>query len=284
MICVNLWGLIPACEKNLSGTLKKLRENGADAVEGLLVPIKRDPSARGAVTSECGFGELYAESARLGLKIPSVHVFYKVRGRFMPKPSVIRSIRTLSREYGVETFAFSGAFRDKAGAEKWAAYLESIAQALQGENCRILYHNHDQELTKIQVNGEEMFALDHFMRRTSDNIMLQMDIGWAGMGTDEVALAKKYAGRIDSIHLKDFVPGSRGHFHNPDVPAKQFCAIGEGEIRTAEVLNMRHTFPSFSGMIVIDQDFSSGDLLEDIRLGIQNTKAILKETSRPLTR
>jgi len=53
------------------------------------------------------------------------------------------------------------------------------AEAQSAENCRILYHNHDQELTKIQVNGEEMFALDHFMRRTSDNIMLQMDIGWA---------------------------------------------------------------------------------------------------------
>jgi sugar phosphate isomerase/epimerase len=190
---------------------------------------------------------------------------------------VIRTIRTLSREYGVESFVFSGAFTDTKGARKWAAYLNELAGALEGENCRIVYHNHDQELNLVTVTGRTMTALDYFFSLVREDVLLQLDIGWAGNGADEVALAKQYANRIYSLHLKDFVPGARGMHHNPNIPKALFAPIGEGEIRTAEVLALCDTFPHFSGQIIIDQDFSPTDILQDLKVGYQNVNTMLHE-------
>lgn len=277
MLGVNLWGLMPLCREDLPGVLRRLKDMGAESVEGLLVPKKKDRFASGAVSTAESFGAFYAAARAAGLSVPSVHVFYRVGKRNIPLPGVISALRTLSREYGVESFAFSGAFTDAPGARKWARYMNTLARALEGEACSVVYHNHDQELHTVLVRGEEKLALDYFLELTREDVLLQLDIGWAGMGADEVALAQKHAGRIHSIHLKDFCPGSRGNYHNPQVPKDRFCPIGEGEIRTGEVLALRHTFPKFRGLVIIDQDFSAGDILEDIRLGCRNTMNYLKE-------
>ena len=51
------------------------------------------------------------------------------------------------------------------------------------------------------------------------------------------------------------------------MPKERFCAIGDGEIRTAEVLVIRNTFPHFNDSIIIDQDHSTTDILEDSLFG-----------------
>lgn len=276
MIGVNLWGLIPNSRQDLPGLLRELKKIGFDSVESMLVPRKKDPYAKGAVSTETNFGAFFREARKQGLDVKSVHVFYKVGKKMLPKSSVIRSIRTLSREYGVESFVFSGAFTDAKGARKWAAYLNDLAEALEGENCRIVYHNHDQELQAVTVKGQTMTALDYFFSLVSKRILLQLDIGWAGMGADEIQMARKYADRIHSIHLKDFVPGTRGNYHNPNVPKERFSPIGEGEIRTAEILAMVDSFPNFGGQILVDQDFSAGDMLQDLHNGYRNVKTMLQ--------
>lgn len=276
MIGVNLWGLIPNSRQDLPGLLRELKKIGFDSVESMLVPRKKDPYAKGAVSTETNFGSFYREARKQGLDVKSVHVFYKVGKKMLPKTSVIRSIRTLSREYGVESFVFSGAFADVKGARKWAAYLNDLAEALEGEPCKLVYHNHDQELQAVTVKGQTMTALDYFFSLVSKRILLQLDIGWAGMGADEIQMARKYADRIHSIHLKDFVPGTRGNYHSPNVPKERFSPIGEGEIRTAEILAMVDSFPNFGGQILVDQDFSAGDMLQDLHTGYRNVNTMLQ--------
>lgn len=127
----------------------------------------------------------------------------------------------------------------------------------------------------VTVNGRSMTALDYFFSMLREDVLLQLDIGWAGVGGDEVALAIQYADRIHSLHLKDFIPGTRGNYHNPNVPVERFSAIGAGEIRTAEVLALRDTFSNFRGHIIIDQDYSANSLLEDIRTGYWNLRTML---------
>lgn len=277
MIGVNLWGLMPTAREDLPGLLQQLKTIGFDSVESMLIPKKRDSQITGAVSTQENFKTIYNEAKKCGLTVPGVHVFYKVGNRLLPKSSVIRTIRTLSREYGVETFAFSGAFTDAKGARKWAAYLNEITDALAEEPCKILYHNHDQELNLVTVRGKTMTALEYFFDLVDQRVLLELDIGWAGNGGDEMALAKQYADRIYILHLKDFVHGSLGKHHNPDVPKELFAPIGEGAIRTKEILDMRHDFPNFCGHIIIDQDFSATDLLEDLKVGYENVRNMLKE-------
>lgn len=277
MIGVNLWGLMPDARQDLPGLLEKLKKIGFESVESMLVPRKKDPYAKGAVSTESNFGAFFREARKQGLEVKSVHVFYKVGKKMLPRSSVIRSIRTLSREYGVESFVFSGAFTDAKGARKWAKYLNDLAEALEGEPCKLVYHNHDQELRSVTVRGQTMTALDYFFSLVNESILLQLDIGWAGMRADEIQMAKLYADRIHSIHLKDFAHGTRGHYNNPNVPRECFAPIGCGEIRTAEVLAMVDAFPRFGGQILVDQDFSAGDMLQDLQTGYRNVTTMLRK-------
>ena len=168
----------------------------------------------------------------------------------------------------------SGMFGDAKGAKKWALFLKQLSELIDTNNIRILYHNHSQEFEMLQINETTMSALDYFFSLAGEKVGLQLDIGWAGVGGDELAIAQKYADRIVSIHLKDFVPGTKGNFRNENMPKDRFCAIGEGEIQTAEVLAIRDTFTQFNGSIIIDQDHSTTDILKDMRTGYQKIKAM----------
>ena len=127
----------------------------------------------------------------------------------------------------------------------------------------------------LQINETSISALDYFFSLAGEKIGLQLDIGWAGVNGNELEIAQKYANRIVSIHLKDFVPGTKGNFKNENMPKDRFCAIGNGEIRTAEVLAIRDTFTRFNGSIIIDQDHSPTDILDDIQVGYQNIQQVV---------
>ena len=139
----------------------------------------------------------------------------------------------------------------------------------------LLRHILIEEFTPVVVDGNRMTALDYFFALAGQNIWLQLDIGWAGIAGNEQEIAEKYAERIVCLHLKDFLPGTKGKYLNENMPRERFCAIGSGEIQIGQVLGMRHTFPNFKGSIIIDQDHSNTDMLDDIRLGYQNLCAIL---------
>lgn len=277
MIAVNAYGLTDVMQKDFAGTLRTLADIGFDAIEGQIVPKKHSGDLPIAVTSEESFPVFAKEAAKYGMTVPSVQVFNRKGTRFLPRKSVLRTIRFLRHECGVAEFAFNAAFTDKPGAEFWADYLSEMAEAVQGDDCRILFHNHDQELNYVDVGEERMYAMDYFFRLASPKVLLELDIGWAGNGTDEVSIAKQYSQRIRILHLKDFARGSLGKFHNPNVPKEMFTPIGEGEIRTREILDLIDSFPVFSGITMIDQDFSPGDILQDLRIGYRNVSRFLNK-------
>lgn len=276
MIGVNTYGLIRNIRENIEGTMQFLHECGFEELELVVFPTKRQWSIPGGVATEETFPLFFGEAQNKGLTVKSVHVFCTIGNIFLPTKAVIRTIRKLHKEYGVESFVFSGMFSDARHAEKWATFLKRIARNVNQEGCRILYHNHSQEFEMVEVNEKAMSALDYFFSISSDKIGMQLDIGWAGMGFDEIATAKKYAERIQSVHLKDFLPGTRGVYKNQDMPKDRFCAIGEGEIRITEVLSMLSEFPAFHGSIIIDQDYSTSDILQDLKIGYGNVNAMLQ--------
>lgn len=276
MIGVNTYGLIDIMQADFTGTLRVLVDTGFEAVEGLVVPKKDHRDLPLAITSESSFPAFAGEVKKYGMTIPSVHVFNRKGNRFLPRESVLRTVRELRHEFGVTDFVFSGAFSDAKGARFWAEYLSDLVQALQGDDCHILYHNHDHELTEICVDGEKVQAIDYFFRLLDRNVLLELDIGWAGNVSDEVVFAKRYADRIRTLHLKDFVHGSRGKYRNPYVPKELFVAIGEGEIKTKEILRLRNSLPNFSGSVIIDQDFSAGNMLEDLQTGFRNVENMMR--------
>lgn len=274
-IGVNAYGLIRRLRQDMEGTMQYLHECGFEELELVVFPVRKQWRVPTGVATEETFPLFYRNANENGLTVRSVHIFCTIGNFFLPTKAVVRTIQKLKKEYGVEYFVFSGMFEDRKHAEKWATYLKRIAKQTNGDGCRIIYHNHSQEFAKVDGGSAAISALDCFFSITGNEIGLQLDVGWAGIGADEIAAATKYANRIQSIHLKDFSSGTRGVYKNQNMPREQFCAIGEGEIQTSEVLSMIGMFPSFAGSIIIDQDFSVSDILMDLKTGYQNVHAML---------
>ena len=97
----------------------------------------------------------------------------------------------------------------RPGAEGFAKVIEG-AKAIGREAARqgmvLQYHNHDFEFAKI--DGE--FALDILYRSVGpEELQTEIDTCWVKVaGVDPTAYLRKYAGRIPTVHLKDF-SGSR---------------------------------------------------------------------------
>lgn len=272
MIGVNIYGLIQNIQENMSGTIRTIAEIGFDEVELLVSPRKEQGEIPAAIASEETIPLLIAETRKNGLQVRSAHV---LDGFLIPPEKLACYLEKLYRLYGIEAFVFSGLFKDAEGAKKWACFLRMLSEMLDAEGVQILYHNHSQEFETIQVENQEMTALDYFFSLAGEKVGMQLDIGWAGIGADELEIARKYASQIISLHLKDFTAGTKGNFRNENMPRERFCAIGNGEIRSAELLAIRHAFPKFNGSIIIDQDHSTTDILEDIRAGYQNINTML---------
>ena len=159
--------------------------------------------------------------------------------------------------------------------------MRRISDAIVPHGCRIVYHNHDDEFKQIRFRGKTVEAMEAFLTLTSPDVLLQVDIGWAGLAGDEVAIIKRYADRIMSIHLKDFYPAYKtGNYTRKNMPAEAFAPVGDGVIRTKEVLSLLDTLPHFAGTVVIDQDECGGSMLEALEDGCKNVRSILDETGR----
>lgn len=273
MIGINFFGLIKNISNDFPGTIKSIKEAGFDQVELLLVLKKRQGLFPLALTSIGSLQKVMDELHKNGLTAHSAHVFASLTP-FSSARSTAEKLKKIRKEYGIDTFVFSGMFKDAKGAEKWAKYLSAIAAEVKDDGCKILCHNHSQEFEMITVDGKEITAFDYFFSIADSSIGMQLDIGWAGICFDEVEIAKKYADRIVSLHLKDFIPETRNRFTNENMPKERFCAIGSGEIKTAEIIAMRDSFPNFGGDIIIDQDHGA-DVIADMNTGFKNIQAML---------
>lgn len=264
MIGVNTFCLREEIADHAAEIIKQLHEMGYTTVEPFTSSVE-------------DLAAIKAETDKWGMTIPSVHPNFGGSSIAPRAEDMLPFLRQLHGLFGVDTFVISGLFTDAEGAESWGLFSKALADSLKEEGCRIVYHNHDYEVREICVDGKMVSGLDHFFRFAGPDVLLQLDIGWAGMGGDEVEIAKHYQDRIYALHLKDFHPGYRGKYECRTIPHDSFCAIGEGEIRHGEVIAMRHEMPNFCGSIIVDQDCSSTDLMADLAIGLKNTLRWLHE-------
>lgn len=172
------------------GTLKRVKELGYDGVE---------------------FAGLYGKTAKevkemckeVGLTPISAHV---------PLVDMMRddSILEVYAEIGCEFVAIPYLNEEfRPGQEKFSEVIEFAKKLGKKANelgMKLCYHNHDFEFVKL--DGE--YALDILYKEVpADILQPQLDTCWVNVGGENpVDYINKYAGRIDILHLKDFV-GSR---------------------------------------------------------------------------
>ncbi len=189
-VALQLYSVRDDMANDFYGTLKKVKELGYDGVEfaGLY----------GKTTKEVK--EMCKE---VGLTPISAHV---------PLVDMMRddSILEVYAEIGCEFVAIPYLNEEfRPGQEKFSEVIEFAKKLGKKANelgMKLCYHNHDFEFVKL--DGE--YALDILYKEVpADILQPQLDTCWVNVGGENpVDYINKYAGRIDILHLKDFV-GSR---------------------------------------------------------------------------
>lgn len=188
-IAIQLYSVRDDMAADFEGTLKKVKELGYDGVE---------------------FAGLHGKTAaevkkmcdEIGLVPISAHVPYS---ELLKGDETFKAYAEIGCKYIV--IPWIGA-EYLAGGEKNAEFIENVkkfGELANANGMKLCYHNHDFEFQK--VDGE--YKLDRLYSDVSADLLLtQLDTCWVNVGGENPSdYIRKYNGRIEIIHLKDFVGG-----------------------------------------------------------------------------
>lgn len=176
-------------EKDLKGTLKKIKEMGYDGVEfgGLY---------------ELSYAEVGAMLREVGIKAISAHVPYALLVN--DTDAAIEGYKSLGCEYIAVPYMNDDDRPGRPGFGKVIENIRMIGFACKKHGVQLLYHNHDFEFVRVE-DGE--YGLDYLYSHVDADILkTELDTCWVKVaGENPAAYIGKYSGRCPLVHLKDFV-------------------------------------------------------------------------------
>jgi sugar phosphate isomerase/epimerase len=159
-------------------------------------------------------------------------------------------------------------------ADDWAKNADTfsaVAEKLKPYKMRIGYHNHVAEFQPMGGPGGPL-AEDIFFGKASPDVFVQLDIGHcahagvdpvaAKAGADPALVLKKYAGRVLSVHVKDWVPATGGDI------------IGEGVVKWPEVLDACDHNGGAVQWYIVEEESGKYPLLTGIDKDYQNLQQL----------
>lgn len=185
-IALQLYSIRDEMANDFYGTLKKVKEMGYDGVE---------------------FAGLFGKSAdevkgycdELGLTPISAHIPF---GEMLNNPSVLDTYSQIGCKYAVIPYLLE---KHRPGNEAFDEFVEGVKTLAAKANSlgmKMAYHNHDFEFEKI----DGKYALDMIYDILSADLLeTELDTCWVNVGGENpVDYIKKYADRVNILHLKDF--------------------------------------------------------------------------------
>ena len=177
-------------EKDLRGTLQKVRDMGFEGVEFYNEYGGYTPSEVRKICDD------------LGLTIFSNHVPFALMMSDLNR--VIQESRTLGVKY--ITFPYMDVpSRPGVDPEQFKATVAAIGEV--GKKVKeagfiLLYHNHDFEFAKLP---DGTVGHDYIFAKNPDDVQVELDVCWADFaGADVPAMVRGYAGRIPVLHMIDY--------------------------------------------------------------------------------
>ena len=243
-LALQLYSVRDDMKADMYSTLKKVKEMGYSGVEfaGL---FGHDPL------------EVKKMCEEIGLVALSAHV--PTKELLEDTENTVAAYKALGCQYVVVPYYKL----DKDSFEQCVADIKKIGEAVTKAGMVLQYHNHDFEFET--VDGKHL--LDMLYEAVSPELLqTQIDTCWANVGGENPAeYVKKYAGRIPTVHLKDFA-GSKSD--------KMYALIGidddkkketEGSFEFRPVGKGLQNFPSIvaaateSGAtwVIVEQDMPS---------------------------
>jgi len=189
-VSIQLYSVRNDCAKDFDATLSALAKLGFEAVE-----------FAGYHKYSGKPKELRAKLDELGLKVAATHIGTgTLRG-----DSLNQSIE-FHQQIGCKYLIVpnDGDFTSPEKSKGLAEFFNETASKLKPHGMACGYHNHKGEFAKAgDSNYWELFA-----DRTSKDVVLQVDCGWAAAaGQDCADLMKRHPGRMKVVHIKPTVFG-----------------------------------------------------------------------------
>ncbi|MDR1970776.1 MAG: sugar phosphate isomerase/epimerase [Treponema sp.] len=191
------------------------------------------------------------------------------------------------REAGAKYLVVPAYFYDnREDALKSAETLNKIGKACSRAGILLLYHNHFQEFQIF--SGETVF--ETLMKNTDPALVgFELDTYWAMRGgNDPAALLRRCGKRVRLIHQKDYPAAYKDKINLIDtvnekgirldmtymmgiVDKNTFTEIGTGIMNIQDIITAGNEVCQ-ADYIILEQDFSSRDELESIRISMDNFK------------
>lgn len=196
-IGIELFGVRGELAKDLPNTLRAVAKIGYEAVEFF--------------SPYFAWKKPYAKDVKslmddLGLRCYSTHNHIE---SFSPGETMDHGIE-LNQILGSRYLVMAAAPRGTDGAEGWKRLCGQLSKAVEQllpHGLTAGFHNHQTEWTKIDG---DLRVMDLIAANTPKEFALQFDVGTCmEAGADPIAWIKANPGRIKSVHLKDWAPGTK---------------------------------------------------------------------------
>ncbi len=276
-IGVNFFGPKRKLYHDFDATLENLKRNGLTSAEicvafagggeppkelNLDIPSEVFKEMSGGIWDLDVAAERLAAVRAHGLPVLSCHVMLG----FQTTSELLLEMLPVLLQFGTENqisyYVFSP-MKDLSGIKPLIPAIRQVSNSLAEEGITLLIHNHEMEC----MEQEGTTALDYALGQCP-NLGLELDVGWAKFaGADPVALMKKYHDRIPLLHFKDVRADACAE--NRDTC---FTAIGEGSIPLKEIMAAAKDCAIAEHGLIIDQDDSPTDILEDLARGAENIR------------
>lgn len=246
-IAVQLYSVRDVCGKDFDGALKQVAEMGFEGVE-FAGYHKYGGDAQA----------LRQKLDELKLKVAGTHI-----GAGSLTPANLRKTVEFHKTIGCKFLIVpgDGRFTHPEKSKEYAQLLTEAAAALKPEGMYCGHHNHTGEFKKAE--GDKTYW-DLFAERTSQDVVLQNDIGWTtAAGLDPVELIKRYPGRTKTTHLK-------AHGGKP--------IIGQDQVNWKGVIPALYQFGGTEWFIIEQEAYPDGKTsMECTRLSLEGLRKILAE-------
>ncbi|MBR0474891.1 MAG: sugar phosphate isomerase/epimerase [Erysipelotrichaceae bacterium] len=260
-IGLNAYGLRFVLGNGITEAMKTIRELGFESFEPMVnceeAGKNQNPKYPNLIWDYQQLIDIKEEIRQTGIEINSVHVVFNKES---DPYEVGQGMRKLYEEAGIRNFVFAdGSMSNPEDLQRDAFFFNRILYEVDDIDVNVIYHPHENEFARF-IN---LSLIDTLMLMCPD-MKLQPDIGWITFaGEDPVEFINKYQNRVNSIHFKDLI-----REFGPEIRRNSFTAVGKGVVRTDEVIELLPGLNLSEYGVIICQDNSNEDYLEDLRNGV----------------
>lgn len=267
MTALQLYSVRDAMKEDFEGTLKKVKDMGYQGVEFAGV-FEHSVEEVKKICSELNLVPISAHVPLPDLQKDETLEYYKKLGcKYVVIPHLKREFLPGGPDY-----------------KEFTDIVLSIGKKVNKLGMKLYYHNHDFEFVKI----DGKYKLEKLYEDIpADILSVQLDTCWANVGgVNPAQFLRKYEGRTNMVHLKDFVGTKTDRMYEligvkpEDLPTKptefELRPVGMGKQNIPEI--MEAVYDMGIEWVIVEQDTPSAGKtpLECATLSAKYLNSIIK--------